>query len=194
MGNPNHTEDIPKVRLASFRSLPPDPTNVTATVPLPAAPHAASLAGAGAARLSDGTSFQKGLQSGTRKQEPNPLVLPKESKPPSHNRNGHSPDNSSGSGIDVGGEPEHAVRMGRYASEQDAGEALALLKRKWPELGTMYAAPVAINSLRDGRAYYRLQVNTASQEKSETVCRRIKDMDQSCTIMRVDETSAETPY
>lgn len=84
------------------------------------------------------------------------------------------------------------VRIGRFATATDAQQGWARIVHQWPGMQGLSTAAVAIQSLRDGRTYYRVQVSTTSPAHSEVVCQRARDLDQSCTIIGSDEGSTES--
>jgi hypothetical protein len=44
---------------------------------------------------------------------------------------------------------------------------------------------VPVQSLRNGRTYYRLQMGTTSQAHSEVLCQRMRMIGQSCVVIEV---------
>lgn len=98
----------------------------------------------------------------------------------------HSPGNSGETMNDAGSTAPHAgpmVRVGRFATADDARKGWSLVLHRWPGMGRLPSVAVPIKSLRDGRTYYRLQVQTTSTAHSEVVCQRAHDLDQSCTVV-----------
>jgi hypothetical protein len=87
---------------------------------------------------------------------------------------------------------DQMVRIGRFATQSDAKNGWATVLHKWPGMQGLAVVPVPINSLRDGKTYYRLQVGTTSRAHSEVVCQRAHDLDQSCTVIGSDEKSGES--
>ena len=58
---------------------------------------------------------------------------------------------------------------------RDIEELGARIVHQWPGMQGLSTAAVAIQSLRDGRTYYRVQVSTTSPAHSEVVCQRARD-------------------
>jgi hypothetical protein len=87
---------------------------------------------------------------------------------------------------------EAMVRIGRFATPSDAEKGWATVLHEWPGMQGLRVVPVPINSLRDGKTYYRLQVGTTSRAHSEVVCQRAHELDQSCTVIGSDENSGES--
>ena len=86
------------------------------------------------------------------------------------------------------------VRIGRFNSDEEAQKAWSNLSKAWPDARTLSVVPVRIKSLRDGKTYYRMQVITTSRSHSEILCKRVHDLDQSCTVIGAEEYGAEGPF
>jgi hypothetical protein len=84
------------------------------------------------------------------------------------------------------------VRIGHFATESDAKKGWETVLRQYPGMQGLKSLPVPIKSLRDGHLYYRLQVGTTSRAHSDVVCQRVRDMDQSCSVIGSDEGSEES--
>ena len=75
------------------------------------------------------------------------------------------------------------VRIGTFASRQQAKRGWARIMRLYPGMGRLPALVVAQPSLRDRRTYYRLQMGTTSQAHSEVLCQRMRMIAQSCVVV-----------
>jgi hypothetical protein len=84
------------------------------------------------------------------------------------------------------------VRIGHFATASEAERGWETVLTQYPGMQRLRSLPVAIKSLRDGHLYYRLQVGTTSEAHSDVVCQRVRDMDQSCTVIGSDEGSGES--
>ena len=84
------------------------------------------------------------------------------------------------------------VRIGHFATASEAKKGWETVVRQYPGMERLKSLPVAIKSLRNGQLYYRLQVGTTSQAHSDVVCQRVRDMDQSCSVIGSDEGSGES--
>jgi hypothetical protein len=84
------------------------------------------------------------------------------------------------------------VRIGHFATESDAKKGWETVLRQYPGMQNLNSLPVPIKSLRDGHLYYRLQVGTTSHAHSDVVCQRVRDMDQSCSVIGSDDGSEES--
>ena len=88
---------------------------------------------------------------------------------------------------------DQMVRIGRYATQGDAEKGWATVLNRRPGMKSLRVVPVPIKSLRDGKTYYRMQIETTSRAQSEVVCKWVHDLDQNCTVLGSDEKSAEEP-
>jgi hypothetical protein len=84
------------------------------------------------------------------------------------------------------------VRIGHFATASEAKKGWETVVRQYPGMERLKSLPVAIKSLRNGQLYYRLQVGTTSQAHSDVVCQRVRDMDQSCSVIGSDEANGES--
>lgn len=92
----------------------------------------------------------------------------------------------------VEGASGRLVRIGHFATAAEAEKGWETVLREYPGMRRLKSLPVSIKSLRDGHIYYRLQVGTTSQAHSDVVCERMRDMDQSCTVIGSDEASKDS--
>lgn len=92
----------------------------------------------------------------------------------------------------VEGASGRLVRIGHFASASEAKKGWETVLRQYPGMERLKSLPVAIKSLRNGQLYYRLQVGTTSQAHSDVVCQRMRDMDQSCSVIGSDEGNGES--
>jgi hypothetical protein len=75
------------------------------------------------------------------------------------------------------------VRIGTYASTDQAKRAWARIVKLYPGMKRLKAVVNDIPSLRNGRTYYRLQFGTTSQAHSEVLCQRMRTIGQSCVVV-----------
>lgn len=81
------------------------------------------------------------------------------------------------------------VRVGNFRSTEEAEKAWLATMRKYPGMQRLPTRIVPIESLRDGRTQYRIQVGTTSQAHSEVVCQRVRAIHHSCIVIGLDEGS-----
>lgn len=89
----------------------------------------------------------------------------------------------------VEGASGRLVRVGNFRSAEEAEEGWRATLRKYPGMQRLPSRVVPIQSLRDGRTQYRIQVGTTSQAHSEVLCQRVRAIHHSCTVIGVDEGS-----
>jgi hypothetical protein len=92
----------------------------------------------------------------------------------------------------VEGAAGRLVRIGRFETALEAQKSWDTVLRKYPGMERLKVLPVPVKSLRDGQLYYRLQVGTTSQAHSEVVCDRVRNMDQSCTVIGSEEGASDS--
>ncbi len=163
-------------------------------------------------------SHERSSSSDTIVAEPMPVVVastskPKEASPPGDDVKDAEPVIATGAAIGqkpekpsertaaptgiwpvqtVEGASGRLVRIGHFATESDAKKSWETVLRQYPGMQGLKSLPVPIKSLRDGHLYYRLQVGTTSHAHSDVVCQRMRDMDQSCSVIGSDEGSEES--
>lgn len=75
------------------------------------------------------------------------------------------------------------VRIGTFATRRQAKTGWARIMRLYPGMRRLPTLVVPMQSLRDRRIYYRLQMGTSSQAHSEVLCQRMRMIAQSCVVV-----------
>lgn len=75
------------------------------------------------------------------------------------------------------------VRIGTFSSRRLAKRGWNVLMRNNPSLQRLPALVVPVQSARNGKTYYRLQMGTSSQAHSTVLCQRMRMIGQSCVIV-----------
>ena len=75
------------------------------------------------------------------------------------------------------------VRVGAFSSVHQAKRGWWAIVRVNPTLERLPALVVPVQSLRDGRIYYRLQMGTTSQAHSAVLCQRMRMIAQPCVVI-----------
>lgn len=75
------------------------------------------------------------------------------------------------------------VHVGTFATRRQAKRGWNALMRVNPALQRLPAMVVPVQSKRDGRTYYRLQMGTTSQAHSVVLCQRMRMIGQSCIVL-----------
>jgi hypothetical protein len=75
------------------------------------------------------------------------------------------------------------VRIGTYSTRLQAKRAWWKLVRVYPGVRRLNAVVSPVQSLRNGRTYYRLQFGTTSQAHSAVLCQRMRIVGQSCVVV-----------
>jgi hypothetical protein len=75
------------------------------------------------------------------------------------------------------------VRIGGYSSVHRAKRGWWAIVRANPSLKRLPALVVPVQSLRNGRVYYRLQMGTTSQAHSAVLCQRMRIFAQPCVVI-----------
>lgn len=83
------------------------------------------------------------------------------------------------------------VRIGTFESARKAKKGWWAIVRMNPSLKRLPALVVPVQSLRDGRTYYRLQMGTTSQAHSTVLCQRMRMIAQSCVVVGIDAEAAK---
>ena len=78
------------------------------------------------------------------------------------------------------------VRIGTFSTARQAKKGWWAIMKVNPALKRLPALVVPVQSLRDGRTYYRLQMGTTSQAHSEVLCQRMRIIGQSCVVIEVN--------
>ena len=84
------------------------------------------------------------------------------------------------------------VRIGQFQSVAEAETAWRSALHRYPGMTRLTTLVVPIQSLRDGRTHYRIQVGTTSHAHSEVLCQRSLELNQSCTVIGLDERTGES--
>jgi hypothetical protein len=85
----------------------------------------------------------------------------------------------------VDGASGRLVRVGTFTTARQAKKGWWAIMRMNPALKRLPALVVPVQSLRNGRTYYRLQMGTTSQAHSEVLCQRMRMIGQSCVVIEV---------
>jgi hypothetical protein len=88
----------------------------------------------------------------------------------------------------VDGASGRLVRIGAFRTAHQAKKGWWAIARMNPALKHLPALVVPVQSLRNGRVYYRLQMGTTSQAHSTVLCQRMRMIAQSCVV--IDERKA----
>jgi len=83
----------------------------------------------------------------------------------------------------VDGASGRLVRVGAFRTARQAKKGWWAIVRVNPALKHLPALVVPVQSLRDGRVYYRLQMGTTSQAHSAVLCQRMRMIAQSCVVI-----------
>jgi hypothetical protein len=81
------------------------------------------------------------------------------------------------------------VRVGAFATARQAKKGWWAIVRMNPTLKRLPALVVPVQSYRDGRVYYRLQMGTTSQAHSAVLCQRMRMIGQSCVVVGLNATA-----
>ena len=84
---------------------------------------------------------------------------------------------------EVDGASGRMVRIGTFASSRQAKKGWWKVVGTYPGMKRIPALVVPVQSLRNGRTYYRLQMGTTSQAHSEVLCQRMRIIGQSCVVI-----------
>ena len=83
----------------------------------------------------------------------------------------------------VDGASGRLVRVGTFRTARQAKKGWWAIVRMNPTLKRLPALVVPVQSQRDGRVYYRLQMGTTSQAHSTVLCQRMRMIGQSCVVI-----------
>ena len=83
----------------------------------------------------------------------------------------------------VDGASGRLVRVGAFRTAHQAKKGWWAIVRVNPALKHLPALVVPVQSLRDSRVYYRLQMGTTSQAHSTVLCQRMRMIAQSCVVI-----------
>jgi len=73
--------------------------------------------------------------------------------------------------------------VGTFRTARQAKKGWWAIVRMNPTLKRLPALVVPVQSQRDGRVYYRLQMGTTSQAHSTVLCQRMRMIGQSCVVI-----------
>jgi hypothetical protein len=83
------------------------------------------------------------------------------------------------------------VRVGTFATVRQAKKGWWAIVRMSPALKRLPALVVPVQSQRNGRVYYRLQMGTTSQAHSAVLCQRMRMIGQGCVVIGVNAAGQE---
>ncbi|HKC02896.1 MAG TPA: hypothetical protein VKC17_06290 [Sphingomicrobium sp.] len=83
----------------------------------------------------------------------------------------------------VDGASGRLIRVGAFRTAHQAKKGWWAIVRVNPALKHLPALVVPVQSLRNGRVYYRLQMGTTSQAHSTVLCQRMRMIAQSCVVI-----------
>jgi len=83
----------------------------------------------------------------------------------------------------VEGASGRLVRIGTFRTARQAKKGWWAIVKMNPTLKRLPTLVVPVQSLRDGRVYYRLQMGTTSQAHSTVLCQRMRMIAQSCVVI-----------
>jgi hypothetical protein len=83
----------------------------------------------------------------------------------------------------VEGASGRLIRIGAFSTAHRAKKGWWAIVKMNPTLKRLPALVVPVQSLRNGRIYYRLQMGTTSQAHSEVLCQRMRMIAQSCVVI-----------
>jgi hypothetical protein len=75
------------------------------------------------------------------------------------------------------------ARVGTFYTRLQAKQGWARIVRVYPGIRKLRAVVVPVQSLRNGKIYYRLQFGTTSQAHSAVICQRMRVVGQSCVTV-----------
>lgn len=83
----------------------------------------------------------------------------------------------------VDGAHGRLVRIGAFATPRQAKKGWWAIVRNNPALQRLPAVVVPVQSMRNGKVYYRLQMGTSSHAHSEVLCQRMRMIAQGCVVV-----------
>ena len=83
----------------------------------------------------------------------------------------------------VEGASGRLVQVGAFSTRRQAKRGWNALMRVNPALQRLPAMVVPVESKRDSKVYYRLQMGTTSQAHSVALCQRLRMIGQSCIVL-----------
>lgn len=91
----------------------------------------------------------------------------------------------------VDGASGRLVRVGTFTTVRQAKKGWWAIVRMNPALKRLPALVVPVQSQRNGRVYYRLQMGTTSQAHSTVLCQRMRMIGQSCVVIGLNAAGQE---
>jgi len=85
----------------------------------------------------------------------------------------------------IDGASGRLVRIGAFVSPHQAKRGWWAITKVNPALKRLPALVVPVQSLRNGRVYYRLQMGTTSQAHSTVLCQRMRMISESCVVIGI---------
>ena len=92
---------------------------------------------------------------------------------------------------EVDGASGRLVRVGTFATVRKAKKGWWAIVRMNPALKRLPALVVPVQSQRNGRVYYRLQMGTTSQAHSTVLCQRMRMIGQGCVVIGLNSAGQE---
>jgi hypothetical protein len=92
---------------------------------------------------------------------------------------------------EVEGASGRMVRIGTFASSRQAKRGWWKVVGTYPGMKKIPTLVVPVQSLRNGKTYYRLQMGTTSQAHSEVLCQRMRIIGQSCVVIGLPQPKTE---
>jgi hypothetical protein len=83
------------------------------------------------------------------------------------------------------------VRVGTFSTVRQAKKGWWAIVRMNPALKHLPALVVPVQSQRNGRVYYRLQMGTTSQAHSTVLCQRMRMIGQGCVVIGLNAAGQE---
>jgi hypothetical protein len=83
----------------------------------------------------------------------------------------------------IDGAAGRLVRVGAFSSVHQAKRGWWAIVKVNPALKRLPALVVPVQSLRNGRVYYRLQMGTTSQAHSAVLCQRMRMIAEPCIVI-----------
>ena len=83
------------------------------------------------------------------------------------------------------------VRVGTFSTARQAKKGWWAIVRMNPALKRLPALVIPVQSQRNGRVYYRLQMGTTSQAHSTVLCQRMRMIGQGCVVIGLNSAGQE---
>ena len=92
---------------------------------------------------------------------------------------------------EIDGASGRLVRVGTFGTVRQAKKGWWAIVRMNPALKHLPALVVPVQSRRNGRVYYRLQMGTTSQAHSAVLCQRMRMIGQGCVVIGLNAAGQE---